>query len=172
MKHVSPAPILGIFAVALIIAACAPKGTSDATDAAKVVPATETGVPEQKSNRRVEVLSHHDTNAVFEGTRKHRCMGRSMLCPDRCGHSGTLAVFKIESYNRYEKKGKYGDPQTDAFAVMLNSTTGENEVPPAVAEKIMKLKPGDKVHLIWEHVYVSDDSGARPERPIRRLESE
>ena len=121
-----------------------------------------------QDKRSFELLSRHDTNAVFTGTREHTCMGRSMLCPDRCGHSGTIAVFKIESYNEYSNPGKYGDPMADEFVCMLKPG-GSNEVSKETVEKIYNLKPGDKVRLIWDHIYVSDGSGAFPERPIRFL---
>ncbi|MBR6797264.1 MAG: hypothetical protein IKM45_01060 [Opitutales bacterium] len=175
MKHVfSPALISGIFAAAAIATACAPVSSKPARTAETAPQAQEELVPApaEKTGAKVEVLSRHDTNAVFQGARRHVCMGRTMLCPDRCGHSGTLAVFKIENYNKYEQLGKYGDPQTEEFVFMLKSTTGKSDVPPALAEKIAALKPGDKVRLVWEHVYISDENGSRPERPIRVLESE
>ena len=174
MKHVfSPAFISGILA-AVIATSCAPVFSESSKTAEPASQTQEKYVPAPttKTSGKIEVLSRHDTNAVFQGARRHVCMGRSMLCPDRCGHSGTLAVFKIENYNKYEQFGKYGDPQTDEFIFMLKSTTGESDVPPALAEKIAALKPGDKVRLVWEHVYVSDENGARPERPVRVLESE
>ncbi|MBE6401405.1 MAG: hypothetical protein E7037_05185 [Verrucomicrobia bacterium] len=174
MKNVfSPAFISGILA-AVIATSCAPVSSESAKTAEPASQTQEERVPAPttKASGKIEVLSRHDTNAVFQGARRHVCMGRSMLCPDRCGHSGTLAVFKIENYNKYEQFGKYGDPQTDEFIFMLKSTTGESDVPPALAEKIAALKPGDKVRLVWEHVYVSDENGARPERPVRVLESE
>ena len=86
-------------------------------------------------------------------------------------HAATFA-WVAPCFVRTVADGKYGDPQTDEFIFMLKSTTGKSDVPPALAEKIAALKPGDKVRLVWEHVYVSDENGARPERPVRVLESE
>jgi hypothetical protein len=126
--------------------------------------------PSVQDCRSFKLLSSHDTNAIFAGTRKHLCMGRSMLCPDRCGHSGTLAVFKIESYNDYTCPGKYGDPKTDEFCCLL-PTGGSTEISEEFVRKIQSLKPGTPVHLKWEHIYVSDPNGGQyPERPIRVLE--
>lgn len=133
----------------------------------------KTQAPKSSENSKAktfDVLSRHDTDAVFVGFRQHACMGRTRLCPDKCGHSGTLAVFKIERYNAYEKPGKYGDPKTDEFVVMLDSTIGTSAVSDRLAEQIRSLKPGEKVRLVWEHIYVSTPDGARfPERVIRKL---
>lgn len=116
------------------------------------------------------MLAHHDTNAVFAGLRQHTCMGLTRLCPNKCGDSGTFAVFKIESYNAYENPGKYGDPKTDEFIIMLNSTIGTSKVSEEHAKQIHTLKPGEKVRLIWEHIYVSTPDGCHfPERVIREL---
>ena len=123
-----------------------------------------------KPARTAELLARHDTDAVFAGTREHVCRGLTALCPDRCGRSGTLAVFRVEKYNAYEKPGLYGDPQTDEFAFMLLSTTGASDVPAEIAERVRALAPGDKVRLVWEHVYVTDENGSRfPERVVREL---
>lgn len=161
-----------IFAIILGLSACAPAEPALSKKAPQQqTPKEEVPPAGTKKQTRCDVLSRHDTNAVFAGTREHVCMGRSMLCPDRCGHSGTLATFKIESYNTYEKPGKYGDPKTNEFSVMLRSTTEQNGVSADIAQKISALKPGDKVHLVWEHIYVTDDTGAFPERVIRTLEA-
>lgn len=123
-----------------------------------------------KPTRTAELLARHDTDAVFAGTREHVCRGLTTLCPDRCGHSGTLAVFRIEKYNAYEKPGKYGDPQTDEFVFMLRSTTGGSDVPAEIAERVRALAPGHEVRLVWEHLYVTDENGSRfPERVVREL---
>lgn len=39
-----------------------------------------------------QLLSQHETLAMFEGFKPHTCLGRTALCPDRCGHSDTLAT--------------------------------------------------------------------------------
>lgn len=140
-----------IFILALSLNACTP------------CPPAESGIPRSGN---FKVLSVHDTDAVFAGTREHVCMGRSMLCPDRCGHSGTLAVFEVEKYNSYSAPDKYGDPKTDAFTCLLKPE-GSTEVSKNLVEKINTLNPGDKVHLKWAHIYVSDsDGGNYPERVI------
>ena len=53
---------------------------------------------------------------------------------------------------------------------MLLSTTGASDVPAEIAERVRALAPGDKVRLVWEHVYVTDENGSRfPERVVREL---
>ena len=132
--------------------------------------APEENAAPAKPARTAERLSRHDADAVFAGTREHVCRVLTTLCPDRCGRSGTLAVFRVEKYNAYEKPGQYGDPQADEFAFMLLSTTGASDVPAEIAERVRALAPGDKVRLVWEHVYVTDENGSRfPERVVREL---
>jgi hypothetical protein len=113
-----------------------------------------------------ELLSAHETEATFEGLKDHKCMGRTSACPDQCGHSGKLAVFKITKYLRYEKPGEYGDPKQEVFQVLIEDNLNNPKVPAAVREAIMALKPGDAVRLDWNHDYVSREGSKSPERPI------
>lgn len=117
-----------------------------------------------------KLLSHHDTQAVFKGTRQHRCRGMTMLCPDKCGDSGTLALFDIKAYNNYQQPDKYGDPKADQYVFMLASTTGTSDVSPETAELVKGLQAGDEVNLVWDHVYVSDGHGSYPKRVVRKIE--
>jgi len=155
-----------VAAVSALFVACA--STDNEAKAQSNEPSLKT---EKTRERTEEILSRHDTNAVFTGTQEVVCNGLTALCPNECGSSGTLAVFKIESYNDYQKLGKYGDEKAETFTVMLRSTTGTSDVSPEIAERIRALNAGDKVHLVWEHVYVSEpDGGNFPARPIRKLE--
>ena len=117
-----------------------------------------------------ELLSSHDTNARFTGLKDHKCMGRTSLCPDRCGHSGKLAVFEIVEYLNYEKPGKYGDPKQERFQILVEDNMGNVKVPAAIRDAILALKTGDSVHLKWNHDYVSRDGSKFPERVITLLE--
>ena len=155
------ATLSAIFAAAFVGACCNQRATETPTPA----PVAETPA----ATRSEEILSRHDTRAVFLGTREHVCLGRTALCPDKCGSSGTLAVFKIESYNAYEQLGKYGDPKTDEFDFMLRATTGASDVSEEIAARVKSLRQGDKVRLVWEHVYVSDETGSFPERRVREI---
>ncbi len=116
-----------------------------------------------------ELLSRHETVAEFVGTTNHRCMGMTSLCPDECGHSGTLATFRIIRYTKYEKPGKYGDPKTERFVVMVENNLGESKLSSALRKRIAALKPGDEVDLAWDHNYVTRGGSSAPERPIRKL---
>jgi len=157
---------LVIATISALFAACT--ATTDATKSQT----SETSSKSEKSTKHSEeILSRHDTNAVFTGTQEVVCNGLTALCPNECGSSGTLAVFKIESYNDYQKLGKYGDEKAETFTIMLRSTMGTSDVSPEIAEYIHTLNAGDKVYLVWEHVYVSEpDGGNFPARPIRKLE--
>ncbi|MFO1491699.1 MAG: hypothetical protein U1F77_14785 [Kiritimatiellia bacterium] len=123
-----------------------------------------------RAEDKYDVLSVHKTKATFEGLRAHRCMGRTSLCPDQCGHSGTLAVFKIDEYTVYEKKGEYGDPKQETFQFMTEDNLKNAKVPAELLKTLQTLKPGDKVLLEWEHRYMNRDGSRWPERPVTRLE--
>jgi hypothetical protein len=123
-----------------------------------------------KPQEKRELLSAHDTIARFTGLKDHRCMGRTSLCPDQCGHSGKLATFEIVKYLNYEKPGKFGDPKQESFMVLIEDNMGNVKVPSAIRDTILALKPGDSVHLKWNHDYVTRDRVSSPERPITLLE--
>ncbi len=125
---------------------------------------------DNRTASKVETLSNHETVAVFEGTRLHRCIGLTSLCPDRCGHSGTLATFKIVKYLKYEKTGKYGDPQGETFVFMLENNLKQAKAPLEIRETVAGLKPGDTVLLSWNHDYVTRGGSSSPERPVKKLE--
>ena len=120
--------------------------------------------------KKRELLSSHDTVARFVGLKEHKCMGRTALCPDRCGESGKLATFEIVKYMAYEKPGEYGDPQQKQFMVLIEDNMKNPKVPAAIRDAIVALKPGDLVDLKWNHDYVTQDGSKFPERVIRLLE--
>ena len=43
-----------------------------------------------------ELLSAHKTIATFDGISHQKCFHRTALCPDQCGHGGTIATFSIK----------------------------------------------------------------------------
>jgi hypothetical protein len=116
-----------------------------------------------------ELLSAHETVARFMGLKDHQCMGRTSLCPDRCGDSGKLATFEIVKYLRYEKPGEYGDPKQERFMVLIEDNLKQPKVPAAIRDAILALKPGDLVELQWNHDYVTQEGSKFPERPITKL---
>lgn len=119
---------------------------------------------------KVDTLARHETVAEFRGTNYHRCMGRTSLCPDKCGQSGTLATFRIVNYLTYEKLGEYGDPKCDEFAFLVEDNMKQPKVPAAIRNKVNVLKQGDMVLLSWNHDYVTSNGNSRPERPVTILE--
>ena len=43
-----------------------------------------------------ELLSVHKTVATFDGLTEQQCLFRTALCPEECGHGGTIATFSIK----------------------------------------------------------------------------
>lgn len=117
-----------------------------------------------------ELLSRHETIAQFQGTQQRTCMGRTSLCPDRCGSSGSFAAFKILTYTDYEKPGNYGDPKQGFFAFQLSDNAGHAKSTPEIAAAVAALQAGDCVKLGWRHEYVTRGGSSSPERPVVRVE--
>lgn len=116
-----------------------------------------------------DTLSVHETIARFDGTEFIPCHFRTALCPDRCGHARTVAWFSILRYEKYEKKGQYGDEKATRFPMPISGEASP-EVDPVRIEVVKKLKPGDWVKLDWVHEYVHRDGSSFPERVVTRLE--
>ncbi len=123
-----------------------------------------------KPQEKRELLSAHDTIALFTGLKDHKCLGRTSLCPDECGHSGKLATFEIVKYLNYEKPGEFGDPKQEQFQILIEDNMGNVKVPAGIREAILALKPGDEIHLKWNHDFVTRDGSSFPERTITLLE--
>lgn len=122
------------------------------------------------SSSSYEVLSKHRAIATFDGIEFYPCRFRTALCPDRCGHSKYLASFTIVEYEEYEKLGEYGDEKQEKFLADTNPNAAEDRQSSVILEQIKLLKPGQKVRLTWEHIYVNNDTAMYPERPIRSIE--
>lgn len=119
-----------------------------------------------------ELLSSHSTVAKFIGIKDHECLGKTSLCPDRCGHSGKLATFEIIEYLDYQKTGEYGDPKQTSFQVLIRDNLGKEKIPAEILSIIESLKTDTKVKLSWNHDYVTRDKTSSPERPITKIEAE
>jgi phosphoribosyl-ATP pyrophosphohydrolase len=91
--------------------------------------------PQQQVQETYKVLSTHQTDAVFKGTVERPCRFKTAECPDRCNHGGVAAQFTITRYLSYKKPGKYGDPKTKEFSIMLKSPEMSKEM----MERIKKL---------------------------------
>jgi hypothetical protein len=123
-----------------------------------------------KQQEKRELLSAHDTVARFTELKEHKCMGRTSLCPDRCGHSGRLATFEIVKYLNYEKPGEFGDPKQESFQILIEDNMKNLKVSAEIRDAILALMPGDSVHLKWNHYYVTRDGSSSPERTLTLLE--
>jgi hypothetical protein len=130
----------------------------------------------EKPTQTRELLSSHDTIAIFSGITDHQCMGRTALCPDRCGHSGKLAVFNIAHYIDYKKPGKYGDAKAKTFKFMTEDNNGNVKIKATLLKQVKALKKDDLVHLMWNHDYVTTVSNngkftsKSPERPVCKVQ--
>lgn len=121
-----------------------------------------------------DLLSKHETVAVFKGTEFHRCMGRTSACPEKCGHSGLFAQFTIKEYTGYERPGKYGDKKQEKYRFQISDFESRPVGDKEILALIKKLKVGDEVILNWSHNYVTQTTGKfsskSPERLVTKLE--
>ena len=115
-----------------------------------------------------ETLASHETRAEFLGIEDHVCRGLTALCPDQCGHSGSLARFKIVEYIQFESFSEYGKKQ-EQFSILVRDNQGRLKVDPMLADSIDRFSPGDIVLLSWNHDYVTKNGSSGPERPITKL---
>ncbi len=116
-----------------------------------------------------ELLSKHVTVSRFTGLSGHECLGRTALCPDRCGDSGTLATFEVLRYLHYEKPGESGDPQAGQFSVLVEDQHGRPKVSPLIRMAIRDLPEDETVLLTWHHVNLASGGHASSERLIERV---
>lgn len=116
-----------------------------------------------------ELLSRHETVAVFTGAPFKKCLGLTTLCPDQCDGSGEFATFEIRGYLVYEKRGQYGDPKQGQFVVRISDYNKKPLGNPERRAVVAALKPGDFVLLAWNHDYVTRDGASSPERPVQNL---
>jgi hypothetical protein len=116
-----------------------------------------------------KLLSSHTTLAVFEGVKFQACRHRTSLCPDKCGHAGKVATFKITKYLDYKKPGKYGDAKGKTFRTMIVDQLDNTKVPEKTLALINSLEKGDAVELSWNHDYVTENGSSYPVRTITKL---
>ena len=102
-----------------------------------------------------EVLSLHDTDALFLGTHFTLCKGKSALCPYECGGSGTVASFQVLHYNDYQRTSEWADEMADTEQFMIEGTDGSGEFCPQAREALQHLEVGTRVHLLWRQLYPS-----------------
>ena len=126
-------------------------------------------VPAQASSASAEELSTHKTEAVFEGIQQTKCMGRTALCPDRCGHAKEVAVFKILKYLDYQKPGEYGDEKQKKYFMDLKAEKFDGYDQTEWIKIANELKPGQVVDLNWEHLYMKKGGNQFPIRVVSEL---
>ena len=105
-------------------------------------------------NDKLKVLVEHKVIATFQDVKFHTCMGRTGMCPDRCGHSGEYANFKITDYLHYKKLGKnYGADKPQTYSVHVTDFHRKPTGDPVLGAYIKTLKAGDQVVIEWKHLY-------------------
>ena len=120
---------------------------------------------------KAELLASNTVVAQYVGTESRPCYGRTMLCPDRCGHAVSVAKFRVLNNEAYEKPGKYGDDKAAEGNMILvdakNDVPGQSE---DMLEQIANLKPGQIVRLTQKHYYAEMDGVHMPIRPVTQLD--
>jgi hypothetical protein len=121
-------------------------------------------------NDKLEVLSEHKVIATFREVKYRRCMGRTGMCPDRCGNSGNFANFEITDYLHYKKEGKYGDEKQKTYTIQISDFHREPKGDPALLAYAETLEGGDLVIIEWKHLYGEVEPGVKsPVRPLLLL---
>ena len=130
-----------------------------------LVAAKEAPVESYSNDQAVhgDILSRHETIATYQGEIFRECRGRTSRCPQTCGHSGDFATFAIDSYTKYTKPGKYGDPKRTKFQLIVPATNK------ALTLYLKGLKKGAKVELTWNHEYGKKGNSTYPIRVIRSI---
>ncbi len=123
-------------------------------------------MPEPKEDASRQLLSSHQVIGRLIGFEDKKCRGRTLLCPDDCGHSGKVVSFKVQQYENYLKPGRYGDEKQDIFRMLVEDNKGNRQVSDVVYRSLMDLKKGQVVRLRWNHDYVTKDGSKFPERPL------
>ena len=141
----------------------------------RAVDAERNGEGNPKAKVNTQLLSAHETEAVFGGVEYYKCVYGTAGCPERCGDSGEYAIFKIVKYLKFEKPGKSSDGKAEERRVQIRDFHKKPKGDPKLGKTIRGLKKGDKVLLSWKHEYVTRTSvggasSSQPERPITKLE--
>lgn len=119
---------------------------------------------------KAELLASNTVTAQFLGTRALPCMGRTALCPERCGHAAAVAVFRVLSNEAYDKPGKYGDDKAEPGSeLMIDAAADTPGQDAAVSETLAVLTPGDVVRLTQKHYYAEMGGVHMPIRPVTEL---
>lgn len=117
-----------------------------------------------------DLLSHHEFIATLGGIQHRPCRFLTSLCPDRCNHAATVAVFNVTDYEAYQKLGQYGDERQTVWHVAL-----DDKLSAELTAAIRALEVGARVRIVYDHEYVTNTwvGGGQakfPERPLRSIE--
>jgi hypothetical protein len=133
-------------------------------------PMMDAAEPENKENDTTrKILSRHITISTYEGAQFRRCRGRTARCPENCGNSGEFARFTINEYLKYEKPGKYGDAKQKQYLIQISDFHKKPKGDADILKAIKGITKGDKVHLAWNHNYVTRKGSSFPERVVKEL---
>lgn len=117
-----------------------------------------------------ELLSRHETLAVYAGLTNRICANKTPPCPENCDSSGEFAAFNISSYLTFEHPSRYGDFKQREFLLRISDFHKQ----PVGDEKwritVQNLKPGDEVLLAWDQISVSFFTSSYIERPLLALQ--
>lgn len=121
--------------------------------------------------QKADLLASNTVTAQYLGTRHLPCMGRTALCPDRCGHAASVAVFRVISNEAYAKPGKYGDDKAEPGSeILIDAAADVPGQEAAVQETLAALTPGDTVRLTQKHYYADMGEVLMPIRPVTELQ--
>ena len=120
---------------------------------------------------KADLLASNTVTAQYLGTRSLPCMGRTALCPDRCGHAASVAVFRVISNESYEKPGKYGDDKAEPGSeILIDAKTDTPGQDASVLQTLASLTHGDTVTLTQKHYYADFGDVLAPVRPVTALQ--
>jgi len=121
-----------------------------------------------------DLLAVHKTVAKFAGLQNRPCRFMTALCPDRCGHGGSVAKFTVVKYLHYERCHEDVIDKPETFTIQMSFAAAETGLTPERKTVLESLAAGDFVSLAWNHDYVHyqfDEGGSTsaPERPLTEL---
>lgn len=101
--------------------------------------------------------STHIFNAIYDGTKFHKCLGMTANCPEKCGSSGNMATFKVTNYKEFLVNGQAGNEKLTEYSVLISDYYQKDLDKPYVPV-IKSLKKGEEVIIHLEFVYDTTQS--------------
>lgn len=122
---------------------------------------------EKKVVVKEEVLSIHETVAVYKGTETTNTQFYR-IDPSRYTPR-EVQVFNIESYTSYSKLNKWGDKKQEKVCFAKEDQGAYTE---AFSTCLAELEKEDKVTLKWTHFYVTKEVEREPGKTMTVKEPE